>query len=126
MLKIYFTSDSRYKIDRIFVKKYLSKRWQDKNLPDGTLSISFVGARKARELSKKYLKDDIDHPVLTFPYLTTKKIFPPESENLLGEIVVCYAQVRLYAAEKDQEINTVISHFIDHALTIMTTEKNKI
>ena len=92
-------------------------------MPDGTLSISFVGARKARELSRKYLKDDQDHPVLTFPYLTTDRTFPSEVENLLGEIIICYAQVRLYAAEKDQEINKVICHFIDHALTIMATKK---
>jgi rRNA maturation RNase YbeY len=125
MVKIYFTADSRYKIDRSFVKKYLSSSWCGRELPEGVLSIAFVGSRKARDLAKRYLKDDVEHPVLTFPYLSCLRRFPQESENLLGEIIICYPQVSLYAAEKNQEINTVISHFIDHALTVMATKQKK-
>jgi len=125
MLKIYFQADSRYKIDRVFVKNYLLKAWKARNLPEGTLGISFVGARKGRALAREYLKDDTEHPVLTFPYVAKTRRFPQETEDLVGEIVVCYPQVSLYAAEQDKEINLVISHFIDHALTIMSSEYQK-
>jgi len=125
MLKIYFTADSRYKLDKNFIKRYLAKEWQKRELPEGALSIAFVGARKARELARKYLHDDTEHPILTFSYLTHVRRFPKETENLQGEIVICYPQVSLYAADKNQEINMVISHFIDHSLTIMAAERQK-
>ncbi len=125
MLKIYFTADSRYKIDKKFVKKYLASCWQARDLPSGALSIAFVGSRKARALAKQYLNDDIEHPILTFPYLTHVRAFPQETEALQGEIVICYPQVSLYAADKNQEINKVISHFIDHSLTIMVSQRQK-
>lgn len=125
MLKIYFTADSRYKLDKRFVKAYLREHWQDKGLPDGALSIAFVGIRKARQLAKEFLHDKVEHPVLTFPYLSHVRAFPNETDNLQGEIVICYPQVSLYAADKNQEINKVVSHFIDHALTIMAMEQHK-
>jgi len=125
MLKIYFTADSRYQLDKVFIKKYLEKQWQARDLPDGALSIAFVGSRKAKVLAKKYLNDNIEHPILTFPYLSHVRSFPNEKENLQGEIVICFPQVSLYAADKNQETNKVISHFIDHALTILVMERQK-
>lgn len=125
MLKIYFTADSRYKLDKRFVKTYLKKQWQERDLPDGALSIAFVGSRKGRELAKTYLHEQVEHPVLTFPYLSHVRKFPNETEHLQGEIVICYPQVSLYAADKNQEINKVVSHFIDHALSIMVMERRK-
>jgi rRNA maturation RNase YbeY len=126
MLKIYFTSDSRYQVDRQFVIQYLTKIWQQRGLPSGALSVAFVGSRKAKQLAKTYLKDDQAHPVLTFPYLVQTKSFPTEIENdLLGEIIICYPQVSLHAASQDKEINTIISQFLDHAAAIMANEMRK-
>lgn len=125
MLKIYFTADSRYQLDKYFIKSYLAEQWLGRGLPEGVLSIAFVGVRKARRLAKDYLNEETEHPVLTFPYLARVRNFPHETENLLGEIVICYPQVSLFAADKNQEINKVVSHFIDHALTIMSMEHKK-
>jgi len=126
MLKIYFQADSRYKVDRKFVKTYLAKAWSEKSLPEGVLSLAIVGARKARQLAKEYLHDNQEHPILTFPYLKKVGRFPEENEDLVGEIVICYPQASLYAADQDREINTVLSQFIDHALAIMSSEFAKI
>lgn len=122
MPKIYFTADSRYGVDRKHVKAYLNKNWIERGLPEGTLNISFVGSRKAKQLAAQYLHDHEEHPVLTFPYLSRVRQFPHESSALLGEIVISYPQVSLYAAQQDQEINKVIAHFIDHALSVMVNE----
>ena len=127
MLKIYFTSDSRYKVDRKFVKNYLLKTWKERELPSGVLSVVFVGKRKAKTLAKNYLKENQEHPVLTFPLLVREKIFPKEfDENLLGEIVVCYPQVALYAASQDKEINRIIKRFLDHAVSILGNDLRKV
>ena len=125
MLKIYFTADSRYKVDRRFVKNYLQTSWTDRGLPEGIVSIAFVGARKGRELAREHLKEDTEHPVLTFPYVAKLGRFPKENEDLVGEIVICYPQVSIYAAEQDKEVNTVIKQFIDHAITVMSSEMRK-
>jgi rRNA maturation RNase YbeY len=123
MLNIYFSSDSRYKVDRKFVVEYLQKIWKHKELPSGILSVIFVGSRKARELAKKYINDDHEHPVLTFPLVTHERHFDDHLEGtLLGEIVICYPQVTLFAAEHDKEINKVIAQFLDHAVSILSQE----
>ncbi len=125
MLKVYFTSDSRYKVDRNFVKKELIQIWQKRELPNGAISVVFVGSRKAKRLAKDYLKDNEAHPVLTFPYVTKEKQFPEQKETVLGEIVICYPQVTIYAAEQDKEINKVIKQFLEHAVNVLANELRK-
>lgn len=127
MPTIYCTSDSRYHVDRKFVRRYLEEVWQNRELPDGVLSVAFVGSRKARALAKEYLKDNEEHPVLTFPFAMHEQSFPDSTEGipLLGEIVVCYPQVTIYASEQDKEINKVIMQFLDHAVTILAQELGK-
>jgi ssRNA-specific RNase YbeY (16S rRNA maturation enzyme) len=80
-----------------------------------------VGKRKGRELAKKYLHDNIEHPVLTFPYKNGEEIISDQSRTpaLLGEIVICYPQVTLFAAQNNREINKVIAQFLDHAANIL-------
>ena len=124
MLTIYCTSDSRYHVDRKLVRRYLTEVWSNRELPSGVLSVAFVGSRKARVLAKEYLKEDQEHPVLTFPFITHEQSFPENGSEspLLGEIVVCYPQVTLYAAEQDKEINKVIMQFLDHAVSVLAQE----
>ncbi len=126
MLTVYFTSDSRYKVNRLSAKKYLASIWQERGLPDGIISLVFVGSRKGRILAKEYLKDDQAHPVITFPLLTKERSFAAGDKRVLGEIVICYPQVTLYAAEQDKEIDTVVRQFIDHAVNILGVELRKI
>jgi ssRNA-specific RNase YbeY (16S rRNA maturation enzyme) len=128
MLKIYFSSDARYGVDRKFVKTYLEKIWQEKELGSGVLSVVFVGSRKAKKLAKLYLKDNQEHPVITFPLVTKERQFEHGSNNdkLLGEIIICYPQVTLYAADQDKEINRIVGQFLDHAVTILGNELRKI
>lgn len=127
MLKVYFTADSRYGVDRKFVKDYLRRTWAEKELMAGVLSVAFVGSRKARKLANEYLHENQEHPVLTFPLRVSEKHFGNEvGENLLGEIVVCYPQVSLYAAEQDKEINKVIAQFLDHAVSVLANELRRI
>ncbi|MCR4329446.1 MAG: rRNA maturation RNAse YbeY [Candidatus Roizmanbacteria bacterium] len=118
MLSIDIHSDSRYKVDRGMVREYVSAQWKERELPEGKLDIAFVGSRKAQSLSKQYLKDDAPHPVLTFPFVSR---FPHETD-VVGEIVLCFPQVVLYAADQDKEIDKVIRQFLDHAITIFSNE----
>ena len=79
------------------------------------------------EHAKTYLKEDSAHPVLTFPYLVQNKKFPQdEKENLIGEIIICYPQVSLHAANQDKEINKIIAQFLNHAVTVLANELRKV
>lgn len=118
MLRIDVSADPRYKIDRRFIRTFLKEGWEKRSLPAGTVSVAFVGSRKARELAKKYLHDDTAHPVITVPH--GKGTPFPGSDNMVGEIVICFSQVVIFAAEQDKEINTVISQFLDHAMTVLS------
>ncbi len=119
MLRIDVSADPRYKIDRRFIRKFLKDGWEKRSLPTGTVSVAFVGSRKARELAKKYLHDDQPHPVITVPHGTKGATFPGV-DNTVGEIIICFSQVVIFAAEQDKEINTVISQFLDHAMTVLS------
>jgi len=120
MLKIYYSADSRYKVDRRFVLAYIQQSWVEREMPSGVLSVAFVGSRKAKKLAVEYLHDNIEHPVITFPLVTKEQHFEiATGENLLGEIVICYPQVALYAADKNREINKIIEQFLDHAISVL-------
>lgn len=92
-------SSGRYKINRKLIRETF--RQENHNL-----NIIFVGRIKIKQISKKYLKDEIIHPILSFFY----------SENNLIEIFICYPQIILLAAEKNKKIDQMIIQLIHHGI----------
>ncbi len=90
---------SRYKVNRKLIKENFKNQNYD-------INIVFVGKIKIKQLSKKYLKDQIIHPVLSFFY----------PENNLIEIFICYPQLVLLAAEKNKKIDQMTIQLIDHGI----------
>ena len=82
-------------------------------LPDSIIvNVIFVGRRKMRETARAYKNEDIALPVLSFRYNETS----PEKEPLLGEIVLCYPQVILLAAERNRKVNDTVASLLEHGL----------
>lgn len=81
------------------------------------LNVVFVGKRKMREIANTYKNEDVALPVLSFAY----KEQVGEQENLLGEVIICYPQAVLLAAERgkavDQMLNALIVHGIENIMT---------
>ena len=52
-------------------------------------------------------------PVLSFTYTND-----PESndENIVGEVVICYPQAVLLAAERDKRVEPMIQQLIEHGI----------
>jgi len=98
-------SSSRYRINRKKIKDSFK-------IDNYTINISFVGKNKMRSLSKNYKREEIALPVLSFPYLCEKI----ENENLLGEIVICYPQAVLLAAERNRRVEEIILQLIKHGV----------
>mgnify|MGYP001559921670 CR=1 FL=1 len=91
-------------IDRKFFYKIVKKVLEgEKSKDDKELSIVLVGARKMRELNKKYRKKNKATDVLAFSY---------------GEIVICVQEVKKnakkYKLALKEELARVLIHGILH------------
>ena len=83
-------------------------------------------------------------PVLSFSYITTKKIMKQAVEidgdtiqhteltatlptivhddNLLGEIFICYPQAVLLAAERNKKVDDTLKSLIEHGINNLVNE----
>jgi len=137
---------SRFKIDRKFVSdtalQYLVANGVSSMLD---LNIVFVGKRKMLYIATVYKREPEALPVLSFPYLTDKKMMKPkesedpgekaevsaidlvtkgqlpnaqvfESNNLLGEVFICFPQAVLLAAERNKKVNDILKWLIEHGI----------
>lgn len=77
---------------------------------DKTLSIQFVGEKKIRELNKEYRGVDRVTDVLSFGL---------DGEDL-GDIFICYAQIRkqakIYKVSVKEELARMLAHGVLHLL----------
>lgn len=106
-------SSSRYRIN----KKNLRSKTEEILVKSGvaeelTLNLAFVGRNKMRALSETYKKEDVALPVLSFPY----KGHVVDKAALLGEIVICYPQAVLLAAERNRKVEETILTLIKHGV----------
>jgi probable rRNA maturation factor len=73
----------------------------------GTLSITFITARKMRALNKRFLRHDWDTDVLSFRY---------DGEPVVGEILIAPRLARTYAREHDLAYDAELSRYVVHGL----------
>ncbi len=111
-LKINIFSSSRYKLSRREIKRVVKEILAQKGVQTGVLNIAFVGKIKMRRLSRDYKNENVALPVLTFPYFQHQT----KSEFLLGEIVICYPQAVLLAAERDKPVSKILEFLLTHAV----------
>lgn len=90
------------------------------------ISLALVSPEEIRRLNKKYRKHDSVTDILSFPeYKNSKEIERAilgnsEGEIFLGELILCYDDVKEYAAKEglefEKELSKVTSHGILHLL----------
>jgi probable rRNA maturation factor len=104
---------SRYKLHKKELKKFVLAMLVEKNISTRqTLNIVFVGTRKMRDISSTYKHEDVALPVLAFPY----NEIDMSGEQMLGEIILCYPQVVLLAAERGRKVDDMIQKLTAHGL----------
>jgi len=111
---IHIFCSSRYKISQDTIERS-AKRLLDKHgvSPSTVLNIAFVGKRKMKEIANTYKHEDVALPVLSFSYLND----PAHSEEkILGEVVVCYPQAVLLAAEREKRVDIMLDQLIEHGI----------
>jgi rRNA maturation RNase YbeY len=109
-------SSSRYKINRKLLKKSIENLMLEKGIGENNnINVVFVGKIKMKEIVKKYKKEDEALPVLTFKYDEQQS-----DGKFLGEIILCYPQVLLLAAERNKLVNDTILKLVEHGLKNLT------
>lgn len=105
-------SDSRFKIDRPAMQKTTEMILKKEGRKEtDQLNIVFVGTRKMKQIARTYQKEEIAHPVISFSYLNDK-----EEKDLIGEIIICYPQAVLLAAEREKRVHAMIMQLIEHGV----------
>ncbi|MBI5127096.1 rRNA maturation RNAse YbeY [Candidatus Roizmanbacteria bacterium] len=107
------TSSSRYKMDRSRLKRLTEEILLSKEVPSTmTVNLIFVGRNKMKKLALTYKKENEALPVLAFPYNEKNQ----DNEVLLGEIIICYPQSVLLAAERNRKVEETILTLIKHGV----------
>lgn len=110
---IHIVSASRYKIGKRSLQKQVSEIMAKYRIsPDTIINIVFVGKRKMTEIATTYKNESVALPVLSFTYNQETEA----NEKLLGEIVICYPQAILLAAERGKKVDVMLLQLIDHGI----------
>jgi len=89
---------------------------------DLSLSLALVPKKEIKKINKEYRKINTSTDVLSFPEFETQKKLKAQKENelFLGEIILCYDDIKKYAKENNlelkKELAKVFSHGILHLL----------
>lgn len=126
MQNVLISGDTRYPINRKVVRKAVSDTLRTNKIADAEVSVFVVGNRKMRELRDKYMKDNADHEVMSFPLEEITHdavggfISPPDGILRLGDIVLCWPQVLLLASSQesmvDDKVYSLVAHSVEHLL----------
>jgi len=115
--------ESRYKVNRKRIRN-LVESLLNKHALSGKVevSITIVGDRKMRELSKKYKGEDKTRNVLSFPLAEGESAKSPIDVLFLGDVVISYPEVIREASREevlvDEKIEQLVEHGIMHLLGI--------
>jgi ssRNA-specific RNase YbeY (16S rRNA maturation enzyme) len=106
-------SSSRYKVNRKLIREkavdLLKKIGYQENQ---TVNIVFIGRNKMRQICHRYKKEDTALPVLSFFYDENRR----EKNNLYAEIILCYPQVVLLAAQRNKKVDDTILKLVEHGV----------
>jgi rRNA maturation RNase YbeY len=112
-------SSSRYKVNKKNIKEFAQAvldGYQVTNL--GVINIVFVGKRKMKDIANTYKHENVALPVLAFPYEKDKQ----SDEHIIGEVIICYPQAVLLAAEREKKVEDVMKQLIEHGIGNLYTK----
>lgn len=117
---ITIVSSSRYKLNRTRIKgkgeSFLLTHVLDSAKTNVT--IAFVGKNKMRQVSNDYKNEDVALPVLSFLYNEQQE----DGQLFLGEVLICYPQAILLAAERNKKVDDMLDSLIEHGLSNLLKE----
>ena len=121
MIKVFVKKQSNYPVKATELKKKLSEFFKKQGIvSDAFVSVALIGEEKMLDLSKKYLKDNMLHSVLSFSPDEVKGLslkqsefhYPPDDKLDLGEIVICFPVALEEAKKEGKRINAKIEELM--------------
>ncbi|GIW62565.1 MAG: hypothetical protein KatS3mg090_0391 [Patescibacteria group bacterium] len=116
-IKVNIICSSRYKINRKFLKETLSESLSKIGINTGVVNLTIVGKTKMKQLSQAYKNENVALPILTFPYFQQQ-----DQEYLIAEIVICYPQAILLAAERNKTVDNLFKSLIEHSVQTLNQQ----
>jgi len=117
MISVSVKKQPSYSINTSEIKEYLATLLEESGIVSNTkVSVALVGEKKMLDISRKYLKDNKVHNVLSFTYneVAHKFVFPPDRTKHLGEIVVCYPRAKDEAKVEGITIKEKVKELVEH------------
>ena len=118
MIRVLVTSESRYPANRKLIREVVSRVVRAHGLSgDIEVSVAVVGDRKMRQISKRFRGVDKTTDVLSFTFDEVKKQWPggePDGFARLGEIVVSFPQVRMWAMKRNRMLDEILAELVEH------------
>ena len=125
MISVFVKNQSKYSINSNKIKLALTTLLEQRGVVSKTkVSVAIVDEKKMLDISRKYLKDDKVHNVLSFTYDEVKEnfVYPPDNSKYLGEIIVCYSkakeEARVEGISTDDRIVDLVKHGALHLIGI--------
>ena len=125
MISVFVKNQSKYSINSNKIKLALTTLLEQRGVVSKTkVSVAIVNEKKMLDISRKYLKDDKVHNVLSFTYDEVKEnfVYPPDNSKYLGEIIVCYSkakeEARVEGISTDDRIVDLVKHGALHLIGI--------
>jgi len=117
MISVSVKKQPSYPINTSEIKEYLATLLEKSGIVSNTkVSVALVGEKKMLDISRKYLKDNKVHNVLSFTYneVAHKFVFPPDNTKHLGEILVCYPRAKDEAKAEGMPIKEKVKELVEH------------
>lgn len=117
MIKVDIVKQSNYPVSATKLKKKLADFFAKKGIVSNSeVSVAIVGEKKMIAISRKYLKDNKVHNVLSFTPEEAKDnfVYPPDGTLHLGEIIICYPLVFQEAKKENSLIEDKVYELIEH------------
>ncbi len=117
MISVFVKKQPSYSVNTSEIKEDLATLLEKSGIVSNTkVSVALIGEKEMLDLSKKYLKDNKVHNVLSFTYseVADKFTFPPDDAVHLGEIVVCYPRAKEEAKVEGKLIEEKIKELVEH------------
>ncbi len=117
MISVSVKKQSSYSINTSEIKENLATLLEESGIVSNTkVSVALVGEKKMLDISRKYLKDNKVHNVLSFTYneVAHMFVFPPDKTKHLGEIVVCYPRAKDEAEVEGITIKEKVKELVEH------------
>lgn len=114
MVKI--VSTSRFRLDKKTVAQKATSYLEKLGLHEKFfITIVFVGKRKMRSYSNTYKHEDVALPVLSFFY-GQEKDEKEARQSPYAEIIICYPQAVLLAAQRNKIVDAQIISLVEHGI----------